>query len=720
MKIDNRQYHAPQGDPCLKCGLPSSLHRGGKRASHDNRLRPGRNQKDYRDEAERVNYIGIDGEGQGRATHNYVLLAACAENGDNWWVKPHPGNDRLTTEQCLDMILELPTAHTKIFSYSFNYDLTKMLTDLSDDALYHLFRPELRQRLKQPEKGPWPVRWGKYRLNLQGTKFTVYANNPETGKQKRVVIWDLFRFFGCKFTQALKDWKIGSPEFIAEMELMKDKRAEFDKVSPEKVRQYCFDECKAMAELGHKLIDAHRGAELVLKSYYGAGSSGGAMLTAMNIMEKLVEPIEPMREPIASAFFGGRFENSVVGTVSGAVQSYDISSAYPYQLYFLPCLEHGTWTETTNRAEVESSRTALIQYGLAETAESYKMTWGPFPYRTPDGSITYPSSSGGGWVWKDEYLAGEKFAKNVFFKKAWVYKCDCKCRPFAKIAEYYVLRRKLGKEGPGIVIKLGCNSCYGKLAQSVGNAPFNNWIWAGLITAGCRAQLLELMMLHKDRSNALMVATDGLYTREKLIPPAPLETGTGMEMHGKKIPLGGWEHKEHGEGVFVARPGIYFPLNPTKEQLKDIRARGVGKGVVLESWKHIIQSWDEHGVDKPVSIGNVSRFCGAKTCVSHGKDGFKRANASDGKAPSFGQWITRKIEMSFNPLPKRECVNRDGQTLALRRFPQFIMSKPYARAMREKGKIVLSPDALMMKMAFHEMSEQPDFDLSDYEPDAET
>ena len=43
------------------------------------------------------------------------------------------------------------------------------------------------------------------------------------------------------------------------------------------------------------------------------------------------------KDAIARAFFGGRFENAKVGPVREALWNYDISSAYPYQMTFLPC-----------------------------------------------------------------------------------------------------------------------------------------------------------------------------------------------------------------------------------------------------------------------------------------------------------------------------------------------------------------------------------------------
>lgn len=680
--LKHRVDHIPDGEPCKKCGLPGYKHR-------------------ERDRDQIFEYIGIDGEGQGRKDHKYTLLAASNINGSKTWVAtPKPGHDRLTTEQCLDLILELPSRRAKIFSFSFNYDLTKILTDVDDKTLYRLFRPELRPSPKtmKGSRGPVPEKWNGYYLNLQGTKFTVRKGG------RKIIIWDLFKFFQSKFVNALKDWKVGNEQLWERMSLMKDKRSEFDKESKENILAYCLEECACMGELAKKLVEAHEKAGLKLRSFYGAGSSGAAMLTALGVKDKVRQPIDEMRRAVASAFFGGRFENSVIGQIEGTIYNRDISSAYPYHTTFLPCLEHGRWTRTDKRSMLEGKRAALVRYTLGNSRIT---TWGPFPFRTKEGSISFPIQSGGGWIWLAEYLAGERIFPHVEFREAWVYDSECECQPFKKVPEYYVLRLQIGKEGPGLVIKLGVNSIYGKLAQSVGNAVFNCWIWAGMVTSGCRAQVLDMLGLHKDWSNLLAVATDGIFTREKLEAPLPLETNTGLVIHGASKPLGGWEEKTYSRGMFFARPGIYFPLNPSKEDIKDIRGRGVGKGVVLENWNRIVDSWNENGLEGIARIANVTRFCGAKTSINHSKQGYRRAYSTDGKAPSYGQWITRKVEMSFHPMPKREEMNSDG-TLKLRKFPKDAQSVPYDRAM-------ISHETLEMRAAVTELMEQPDADLTDYE-----
>ena len=720
-----KAYHRPVGFPRCGCGVKSSRHYVEHafvgedinecnnchlpKKQHRAHTRNFRKKPAIKYHSPPV-YIGIDGEGQGRKEHRYMLLAASTIKGDRSWVASpaDPQRERLTTEECLDLILMLPSENSKIFSYSFNYDLTKILTDLPNHALYALFRPELPSRKRRPEesyKGPLPIEWigrngRKYELNLQGTKFTVRH------EKKRVVIWDLFKFFQSKFVQALKDWKVGDETLLAQMSEMKDKRSEFDKEKFSDVVTYCLSECKCIAELAMRLVEAHKSAGLLLKSYYGAGSSGGAMLDAMGIKAKLSASPPQMKEAIASAFFGGRFENSVIGAIREPLVNWDISSAYVYQLAFLPCLEHGSWTHTTKREDIENAQAqagALVRYSLGPNPGIGN--WGPFPFRTRDGSISFPIESGGGWIWLDEFLAGERIFPHVRFHEAWVYSANCNCKPFGQIPEYYNLRLKIGKEGPGIVIKLGMNSCYGKLAQSVGNAVFNSWIWAGMITSGCRAQLLTMLGLHEDPSNVLMMATDGLLTRETIVPPIPYDTGTGAS--GK--PLGGWEKKLAPKGMFIARPGIYFPLNPTEDEIAAVRARGVGRSVVLKSWETIINAWERDGIAGYAEVANVSRFCGAKTSISVSANGkrYKRA-AGTGSAPAYGQWISRKVALSFDPLPKRAGIHKNGRTLVLRTFPKELTSVPYDRAM-------LSNEAAEMQAAKQELIEQPDADLTEYE-----
>jgi len=441
----------------------------------------------------------------------------------------------------------------------------------------------------------------------------------------------------------------------------------------------------------------------------------------MGIRERKRETPEIMRRPVAQAFFGGRFEHSVIGPIAAPIWSYDISSAYPYQCRFLPCLDHGKWRLTKQQKDLENCRAALVHYSLGNP--KIEQRWAPFPHRDSDGNICYPTQSGGGWIYKDEFLFGQKVFPYVQFIEAYILESDCDCVPFHLIPEFYKERVRIGKEGAGIVLKLGPNSVYGKLAQSVGNPRYQCWLWAGMITSGCRAQMLQLMSLHKNLDNLLAIATDGAYTREKIITPVPLDTGTFekdlIDEKSKHVnkPLGGWEEKEcGGKGVFFARPGIYFESGLTIADAKQlVRARGVGRASLVEHARILIQAWTD-GEDGFTLPQQLDRFCGAKTSTHlKGQEVIR--------SERYGQWVKQPITLSFNPFPKRSKIirlpDKEFGLLTLRggrerfngkTYDLMQESQPYKRAIHSRSK-----DATELKLAQLELFEQPNAEHVVYE-----
>ena len=775
---DGREHARTFG--CRKCGV----------------LDPPKKEKCPRGDGREEHELRVVADG-----HIYTYLAAVDEKGV---VVSEAYNERgLSHEECASMLLRIPQGALK-FGFMFSYDVTKIIEDLPPEVTYYLLRPSAREGVicsdkeckKELPRGSTtcfacsgtkvrkmtkPVEYGNREYDFFHGSLTVSASVE--GKVRSTKVWDCFRFFGVAFVEALRSWstcknkscsdKEGNPgladrvdgmaietfccricgltstggaapvataQEIEEIDAMKRKRGSFDVEDPEDVKRYCRNECRLLARMMKRLIDAHERAGIPLKRYDGAGSTASALLRVHEVAEFKGPPhkeLDPdLQNAIECAFFGGRFEDSVVGLVRRPVHGYDISSAYPYAETHLPCLDCGLWT--FDKRMTKSKMKQIVKRGglvlgrfhvrHVPDAERKKIAWCPLPYRSEKGSISYGTNFSG-WSWAPELLSALDGWEDLvqLSGEAWVYEVRCEHKPFAFLPLVYRQRNEWGKDGAGVVLKLGMNASYGKTAQSLGdNPPFQSWIWAGMTTATTRGQLNNAIASATDRWNVLAVATDGIFALEKLpLKEPPRETGTS----DMKKPLGGWEYKGVPEGVFIAKPGLYYSL-----EQKFVRARGVGRREVKELHAMLedgFAQWDRRDPKHAVEIKS-RRFYGAKhsiygrsacascerswpgvpeqRCPGCGSLGTKFSTQmiqTEGKRNAYGTWDERTVRIAFDPYPKRERegISRRGEFAYLSvRDLGGKSSEPY-----DVGGASTSPEGLAARRAKDFDLEQPDW-----------
>ena len=606
--------------------------------------------------------IGVDGEGHdlpdGR--HVYTYLAAVREDGRVWETRFAP--EGLSHDECCELLLSLPKPDLK-FGFSFGYDLTKILESLPYDGLYELFRPDLRREgFCDDDKGDGcGERWGlhepeEHRRGDCDRKFIrdrarpvkhagrwyAWSHGPfdlsdrALGRKTRrtVRVWDAFKFFQSSFSKALEHWDVGSPEERTRIAGMKAKRGKKTFGSPEQVKAYCRSECKLLATLMRRVIEACDEAELPLKDYYGAGSIASVLLKKHSVadfrgpnLEGLDQRYPGLAHAVLSAYTGGRSEAACIGSVSGPTYGKDINSAYPAAMVDLPCLACGTWryVEATvpyvgmPLAECKRADLALCNFHVKSANASLRdrMGWAPLPFRDEKGSIAYPTGFRG-WGWLQEVApAIEGWGSLVSVEGAWLYETRCDHEPFAWVPDVYRKRLQLGASAAGIILKLGLNACYGKLAQHVGSdPPFQSWVWAGCITATSRGQILQAIASAKDPRNVLSVATDGIIAREELHPPMLHVTGFGTR--DLKKPLGGWDATREPAGMFIAKPGVCWPTGAKSKEVEKFKARGLGRKEVAKEHavlERAFAGWDRTHAHVPTLPVPSRRFYGAKTSV---------------------------------------------------------------------------------------------------------
>jgi predicted Zn-ribbon and HTH transcriptional regulator len=778
--------HQPNGDPCSTCGAPASKHRKRRasrkiyfeeynqtklrkeyRKTYDNRedVLAKKMERDKKRGPLNHPIIGIDGEGYSTddGEHLYTYLAAVDENGKCWGEKWN--SNGLTHDECCDLLLGLPRDSLK-FGYMISYDMTKILQPLPAIDRYRLMRPdERKRRFCKDCKHSWNVVksdcpkcggskihelttvvvWGKRGYNYQQGSYSFCEGQTEKGKKKgwqySVKIWDCFRFFQGPFVDALDNWDVGTKEERDHIRSMKLQRGSFINVDPVEIKHYCKRECELLGKMMRKVLDAHEDVGLDLAGQFqGAGATASALLKKYEITKYKTPCFDAldreMQRAVMCAFFGGRFENSIVGVVKKPVWGYDIASAYPYAETFLPCLVCGYWEHVKGRGvmrAIEEASLACCHYRVADMSDRVRMqtAWMPLPYRDEKGSICYPCNCTG-WAWKPEALSAiAGWGNHITIDEAWIYRTNCDHQPFSFIPQVYRERIKWGKEGKGIVLKLGANATYGKTAQNVGKKPFNDWIWAGNTTAQCRGQINNLICLYSDRWNALSIATDGLYGLEEIDTPKPVDTGTYglLDPKGKpKEPLGGWEGKADPDGLFIAKPGLYFSLKEDIAQ-KDVRARGIGRRDTFEQREKLIDGflqWDRENYEYHIEL-DTRRFCGIKNsvyaisrctkCKTHwvgtgrklcpqcgrsGDDTEVKMIQRDG-VDVYGRWFDLKAKIRFDPRPKRERSLQKGKPYSR----MFIRNLGGAESNIYKN-AQLSPEATEEMEARDIALEQPD------------
>lgn len=695
--------------------------------------------------------IGIDGEGfdDSNGVHRYVYLAASTKHELVSELEDPKG---LSTAAILEWIVSFPNT-SRIFMFAAQYDWTHWMRDLSNRAVYSLWRPEERT-IAPKKKGDYPrlkpiqprVCGGRITANMLATRLTI-----REGQSRSRTIWDVYKFVTMSFVAALTGFDVGTKKERRQIQKMKDQRGKFRRIGPRE-KKYCQHETRLLAELVEKIEEDNHAIGIGLKDWFGAGSGAAAMLKQSNAQNERATTPKRMDRAIDCAFAGGRFEISECGPITPA-RAYDVASAHPYGETQLPCMKHGKWERVRGShakvlRAVERSSMACVRYELpaheaiatvpateadpsleahielamlAKAGKAPKVphpgtlrvassAWGPFPFRLEDGSILFPVTSGGGWVWKPELMAALEHPKlwpNIRIREAWVHRSRCSCpNPFLRdVARYYKWRLELGKDsGRGLLLKRYLAARTGKRSQSIGRAPFRDMVAAGFINSFCRAMTLTAIGRARDPWNVIGISTDAVFSRERLELPRPKGTGTERDAkrasrrdQSKASALGAWEHTYFPGGLFFIRPGQRFAIG--SKDMKTTAARGLGvrtlhkgRAMVLEAWRKTPR--------QPVEIDRPAIFHGAKLCTS-----FSDETGVYGRSELFGQWERPKPwKVSYEPLTKRPCFDGDtNRLLTWALGPEHGTSSPY-----DPKKSANDPNIIELRATQDEADDQPD------------
>ncbi len=571
-------------------------------AGQDEKARRRRVSKHKKANRQTKMFIAIDGEGQNRKEsfefvtaqketievfpHDYVMLSSSQGHTIECW-----NEGGLSSGQCFNFLLQY-AGQGIVVGFSIGYDINKWLKDLDQATLKQLW-------------ANGSCEWNSYRIEWLPSKYFRISKNGQT-----TTAYDVFGFFQKSFIKALKDWKLDVPK---EIEEGKAQRNSFTKKQRAQIKKYNLIECALLVQMMNKVRDAMIEADALPTHWHGAGAIASELFKQNRIVEHNAQPNE-MYKYFTSAYYGGRVQLLKQGEAT-SVYCHDINSAYPAAMRLLPSAI-GEWYDVSG---IVNNRYSLyyVEWKLPK-----KAILSPFPFRHKR-AIHWPLE-GAGWYWQPEVMAAlTHYPKHVKVKHGFEFIAeDQNSYPFQFIQRLYDKRKEFIDCGSDaqLILKLGINACYGKVAQSIGhgnrNPAFQNYFWAGWITSLTRARIFDLAM--SSPNSVISISTDGIVALDKLCE------------HSKSKILGCWS-VEKANNFFSLQSGVYIFDNDAGE--KKIRTRGFSPKSI--NYNECRQIWT-----KDSSLGEYNyterRFMGLGSCLR-------------GRLPLWGNWVDQERSINFWP-----------------------------------------------------------------------
>lgn len=617
--------------------------------------------------------IFFDGEGINRKSDGrqvYVYISAwdkekciatylCPDYAD-------PNCEGITTEQAFWFLSNLPKKY-RLVGFGTGYDVNMMLKTLrkGDEEEYKLARI---QKSEWTSWHNWHIKW------VQNKEFLIRRESEKYGI-KSAHLWDNFGFFQKSFVETIKDWKVGSKEEIEEVTSMKLTRDDFTAENIEQIMHYCDLECKLGAQVANKVIEHARSLGLKLKRFDGAGAIASAMFAKHGVNRYMHQETNAIsKDIICGAYFGGRFDLSTFGECGDAFE-YDINSAYPHIAMSLPCLSCSTW-------EYSATYDGNIPWAVWNVSWDLDQQdrWSPFPYRYPNRHGIKWVRNGQGWYWSNEVReALALYPSTIQIRGGYILRQQCDHQPFEFIGNYYAQRQvlKAAKNLAELIIKLGLNAAYGKLAQGVGyknNPPKTQClIWAGMITAGARAMILHA--IREDPDDVLLVATDAVFKRSE---------AKTLEINEKK--LGAWKPTT-ANNLFIVTNGFYTYDNIDKDTIKNA-TRGFSARDIYDP-KYEINHWEQIKEQ-----ARTEDYFEHTIPVRH----FYGMGETLGHKPKLGKWLTWEDKpecITFGKFGNKQI--RPGRLLypMENKYPDLMSTPHNPDLYREDGAPILPEDIYM-------------------------
>lgn len=507
-------------------------------------------------------FVAIDGEGitLPDGSHKYVLIR-CGTN-------PPLENPRgLHWQEIFKYLYFFYEPGTAYVGFYLGYDFTQIFRTMRENRARKLLTKEgiaSRRNPKYPgmslpvESDGWQFDLlSNRRLRIRPKVCKCQISMCKCPKPGWMYICDSGGFFQTSFLVAINPRKWPEPILSDnEFELIRrGKEHRADASLDDDMRFYNELENEVMSRLMLRVDEGLKrlGVTLSAKQWFSPAQAAQAWMKGRVPTREHIAEIVPawLLEAARASFIAGWFEIMCHGHIPGITYQYDINSAYPAVAWQLPCLEHATYRQGEGKPK-SPPEYCLVFCDVTTIKGSQnghdRQYIGAMMHRDYRGRISRPRHTGG-WYWLHELQAAidAKITRVVKWHKWGGFDPHCSHMPLRELKDLYNERLRQGKDTPlGRGARLVYNCVYGKLAQNVGIPEFMNFVYASLITAGCRVKILNAIGSHPYGKEAVaQVATDAVY----FLSPHP-------DLPISNV-LGEWSCTEH-HNLTLFKPGMYW------------------------------------------------------------------------------------------------------------------------------------------------------------------
>jgi hypothetical protein len=625
---------------------------------------------------------GISMSGQTKPQH--AVLFGCSADPENPLIAKN-----LNSGTMLKYIIETGQKHPYAIhvGYGFRYDANMILKDAPDQVLIKLHKfNEARFMLRGKD---WYVKW------IPGKMLTITEyHGPRTKNhrnQTTVTIYDYSAYFGVttfiKACESILQGELTTNDRQI-IEHGKAERKNFTWKDLKEIVYYWKAEIRLIQRTFSKFRDVMCQAGFPLPQWYGPGALANYILASRKLYPHIAGAQQPHKAlpdeahfAIKSAFGGGRFQLFQAGRMGKPVHLFDLGGAYPHALSLVPslALDTGEWKHVESPKTIRRFGFYRISY-KAPGASAFETRPMPLFWRDSHGLITFPNVVTGWYPSPEAILMLNRPGATIH--EGWEWVSAENDFPWQFLQEMYDTRMRLGKKNLlSMAFKLGPNSLYGKLAQTVGwnkkkklPPKAHSLAIAAWITSHCRARVFALAK--QAPLELVAIETDSVMTTANP-DDLNLKLGPGLGEWGHEVLddcmyiQSGMYHKKVGDNWVGKTRGLLkreFAANKVEEWLQTLipgenwhnnplilparRFIGIGAAIASsEQIKDIHCSWRDQNrevrfgeVGKTQHISKICPTCQKGLTPWEAPHQLYTVSKSDGITPSYPRTLPWELD----------------------------------------------------------------------------